>query len=76
MILDEPYDGLDYANRTRVLDFIEFIGSRTATDLIYVTRNKDELLACITQALILAKGKIKAVGEKKQVLGNLMTETG
>jgi len=76
MILDEPCDGLDYANRRKVLEFIEFIGSQTATDLIYVTHHKDELPACITHALVLAKGKIEAVGEKKQVLGSLVTETG
>ena len=51
MILDEPCDGLDYANRRNVLEFIEFIGSQTATDLIYVTHHKDELPPCITHAL-------------------------
>ena len=74
MILDEPCDGLDYANRSKVLDFIEFIGSRTATDLIYVTHHKDELPACITHALVLANGKIVSAGAKEQVLGGLMTE--
>ena len=64
MILDEPCDGLDYANRRKVLEFIEFIGSQTATDLIYVTHHKDELPACITHALVLDKGKIVAAGEK------------
>jgi len=74
MILDEPCDGLDYANRRRVLEFIEFIGSQTATDLIYVTHHKDELPLCITHALVLDKGKITAIGERDQVLGSLMTE--
>jgi ABC-type Na+ transport system ATPase subunit NatA len=27
MILDETCDGLDYAKRRKVLDFVEFIGS-------------------------------------------------
>ncbi len=74
MILDEPCDGLDYANRRKALEFIEFIGSRTATDLIYVTHHKDELPTCITHALVLAGGRIMAVGEKELVLGGLMTE--
>jgi molybdate transport system ATP-binding protein len=74
MILDEPCDGLDYANRRKVLEFIEFIGSQTATDLVYVTHHKDELPACITHALVLDKGKVAAVGEKNAVLGRLMTE--
>jgi molybdate transport system ATP-binding protein len=65
MILDEPCDGLDYTNRRKVLEFIEFIGSKTATDLIYVTHHKDELPACITHALVLDKGKIVVVEEKK-----------
>ena len=76
MILDEPCDGLDYTNRRNVLEFIEFIGSQTATDLLYVTHHRDELPACITHALVLDKGKILSVGEKKQVLGSLMTEAG
>jgi molybdate transport system ATP-binding protein len=72
MILDEPCDGLDYSNRRRVLEFIEWIGSRTATNLIYVTHHKDELPTCITHALVLEEGKIAAVGERKQVLGGAM----
>jgi molybdate transport system ATP-binding protein len=64
MILDEPCDGLDYANRRKVLEFIEFIGSQTATDLIYVTHHRDELPACITHTLVLEKGKIVAAGGK------------
>jgi molybdate transport system ATP-binding protein len=70
MILDEPCDGLDYANRKKVLEFIEFIGSQTATDLIYVTHHKDEIPDCITHALVLNKGKIAAIGQKKEVLGS------
>ena len=76
MILDEPCDGLDYANRRKLQEFIEFIGSQTATDLIYVTHHKDEIPACITHALVLKKGKIAAVGQKNQVLGSLVTEAG
>jgi len=74
LILDEPCDGLDYANRRRVLEFIEFIGSKTATDLIYVTHHKDELPPCITHALVLDNGKVAAVGERKRVLGGLMMD--
>ena len=76
MILDEPCDGLDYANRRNVLEFIEFIGSQTATDLIYVTHHKDELPPCITHALVLDKGQIAAIGERKEVLQSLMIEAG
>ena len=40
---------------------IEFIGSKTATDLIYVTHYKEDLPSCMTHALILDKGKVAAV---------------
>jgi molybdate transport system ATP-binding protein len=76
MILDEPCEGLDYANRRKVLDFIEFIGSQTATDLIYVTHHKNELPPCITHALVLDRGKVVASGNKEQVVGGLMAEAG
>jgi ABC-type molybdenum transport system ATPase subunit/photorepair protein PhrA len=76
MILDEPCDGFDYANRKNILEFIEFIGSRTATNLFYVTHHREELPPCITHALVLDKGKIVAVGEKKQLVGGLLTEAG
>ena len=64
MILDEPCDGLDYANRKRVLEFIEFIGSRTATNLIYVTHHTHEIPSCITHVLVLSMGKVVAAGKK------------
>ena len=65
MILDEPCDGLDYANRRKVLEFVEFIGSQTATDLIYVTHHKDEMPACITHTLMLDRGRVVSIEEKK-----------
>jgi ABC-type molybdenum transport system ATPase subunit/photorepair protein PhrA len=67
-------DGLDYANRRNVLEFIEFIGSRTATNLIYVTHHKEEIPPSITHALVLDKGKIAAIGERKEVLQSLISE--
>jgi molybdate transport system ATP-binding protein len=71
MILDEPCDGLDYANRRNVLELIEFIGSRTATDLIYVTHHKEEIPPCITYALVLDKGKVVAAGKRSEDRGIL-----
>jgi len=63
MILDEPCEGLDYANRRKVLEAIEFIGSRTATNLIYVTHHKEEIPRCITHTLVLEKGRVTYAGE-------------
>ncbi len=56
LILDEPCDGLDSDNRRKLLDLCEYIGSRTATRLIYVTHHEEEIPSCVTHVLKLHKG--------------------
>ena len=58
LMLDEPCDGLDIANRKRLLEILEFIGAETDTNLIYVTHHEQDSLACITNVLRLDQGKI------------------
>jgi len=58
LILDEPCDGLDMDNRTRLLEITEYIGRHTDTNLIYVTLHENEVLPCITHRLKLDRGKI------------------
>jgi molybdate transport system ATP-binding protein len=43
LILDEPFDGLDYRNRARLLKMIEFIGSKTNSTVIITTHREDEI---------------------------------
>ncbi|MGD9972185.1 MAG: ATP-binding cassette domain-containing protein [Desulfatirhabdiaceae bacterium] len=50
LILDEPFEGLDYANRQMLLDLIDDIGKNTETSIIYVTHQRDRL-DCITHKL-------------------------
>lgn len=51
LILDEPCEGLDPANRRTVIDLADHIGRNTPTDLIYVTHYPEELPGCITHKL-------------------------
>jgi len=51
LILDEPCEGLDPANRRAVIDLIDHIGRDTPTDLIYVTHYPEEVPGCITHKL-------------------------
>jgi molybdate transport system ATP-binding protein len=51
LILDEPCQGLDRANRERVLALMEGIGSGPETDLIYVTHHAEEMIPCIDHLL-------------------------
>ncbi len=58
LMLDEPCDGLDPANRDKLLKILNFIGLQTPTNLIYITHRPEESLACITHILHLKRGKI------------------
>ena len=51
LILDEPCQGLDRINRTRILDAIDVIGCHGETNIIYVTHYPDEIPACMTNML-------------------------
>jgi molybdate transport system ATP-binding protein len=55
LVLDEPCQGLDRANKKVVLELVDRIGSQTPTHLIYVTHHPDEIPACITHVLRLEK---------------------
>jgi molybdate transport system ATP-binding protein len=59
LVLDEPCQGLDPANRARVLDLIDRIvdGAGVGADLIYVSHHRDELPRCLTHLLELPEGK-------------------
>ncbi len=58
LILDEPCNGLDPANRKRLLNMLEVIGQTPATNLLYVSHRPDEIPACITHRLYIKNGKI------------------
>ena len=51
LILDEPCQGLDYANRKKILDLVDYIAMNTEVHILYVTHHLDESLACINRIL-------------------------
>jgi len=52
LILDEPCQGLDDANRQLVLGFIELLAQQKQTTLLYVTHHEGDLLPCFDQRLV------------------------
>ena len=58
LVLDEPCQGLDAANRDRVLHLVEAIGEYTASSLIYVSHHRDALPRIITHVLRLEAGRV------------------
>jgi len=53
LILDEPCQGLDPANRRVIIDLVDTIGGETPTQILYVTHHEYELPACLTRILLL-----------------------
>jgi molybdate transport system ATP-binding protein len=57
LILDEPCQGLDRANRQRILDAIEVVGNHSKTNIVYVTHYPHEIPACMTHMLQFEKAQ-------------------
>ena len=51
LVLDEPCQGLDPANRRRILDLVDVIGRQHHTQVLYVSHHPEEMPACITHHL-------------------------
>ncbi|MGD9349190.1 MAG: ATP-binding cassette domain-containing protein [Desulfobacterales bacterium] len=65
LILDEPLQGLDIKNKTKLRNVLDYIGYHTPTHLIYVPEQQAEQLNCITHVLQMDRGKavqIKSFG--------------
>jgi molybdate transport system ATP-binding protein len=81
LLLDEPCQGLDGANRARVLGAVEAIAARGLTGVVYVTHREDEWPACITHRLTLHDGRASVsvhkghLGVQAGVLGPLKSST-
>lgn len=57
LLLDEPCEGLDFANRRKIGEIIEFIGRHTPSTVVYATVDKDDILPCIKHQLYLDGGR-------------------
>jgi molybdate transport system ATP-binding protein len=81
LLLDEPCQGLDGANRARVLAAVEAVAARGLTGVVYVTHRADEWPACITHRLTLRDGQASVsvhkgpLGVQAGVLGPLESST-
>ena len=58
LVFDEPCQGLDLANRDRILRLAEALGDHTASGLIYVSHHRDALPGTITHLLRLEEGRV------------------
>ncbi len=54
LVLDEPCQGLDPANRKRILALVDLIGTQPQTQVLYVSHHPAEVPTCITHHLDLS----------------------
>jgi molybdate transport system ATP-binding protein len=62
LILDEPCQGLDAAQRHTVLAVTDRIVAETGASLIFVTHHADEIPRCLTHELRLGAGRVSKAG--------------
>ena len=62
LILDEVCQGLDAANRQRVLGLLQVVGAASGCSLVYITHHPDEWLPCLTHVLHLHEGAATYAG--------------
>jgi len=55
LILDEPCEGLDRANRDMIMQILDHIGTNTGTHLLYVTHREEDIPVCMTHRLAFEK---------------------
>jgi molybdate transport system ATP-binding protein len=58
LVLDEPCQGLDGPNKTRILQVVDAIGKQLDTSIIYVTHDTDQLPQVITRIMRLNGGRV------------------
>jgi molybdate transport system ATP-binding protein len=58
LLLDEPCQGLDAAQRDRLLGIVDGLARDTALAVVFVTHHPDERPSCITHRLSLRAGRI------------------
>lgn len=62
LILDEPCQGLDAAQRRTLLAMVDRVVDQTPASLIFVTHHADELPRCITHLMRLNAGCVRQAG--------------
>lgn len=68
LILDEPCQGLDDHQTQQFIDIVNALVQHHERTLIYVSHRKDQVPACINQALLISNGQASSVSLNNQPL--------
>ena len=78
LILDEPTAGLDPKGRDSILTMLEELHSRDHITILMVSHSMDDMARLASRLLVMAEGKIAAVGSPREIFSRpeLMTSIG
>lgn len=68
LLLDEPLAALDLMRREQILDWLKGVQRQSGTAMVYVTHSLDELACLADTAVILAQGRVAAIGAPEDAL--------
>jgi len=68
ILMDEPLAALDAARRDEILPFLERLHAESATPVIYVSHNVDEICRLCDHLAVMDGGRVVADGELQEVL--------
>jgi molybdate transport system ATP-binding protein len=68
LLLDEPLASLDLESRAQILPYLEAVQRALSVPMLYVTHAPNELSRIASHVVLLADGKVKAVGPLNELL--------
>lgn len=71
MLMDEPLSALDGKRKREIIPYIERVAHEFAVPILYVTHSIEEVSRLASQMLLIAQGRIAAVGTVAAVLERL-----
>tara|TARA_S200000501_G_scaffold190210_1_gene179057 strand:+ start:44291 stop:45358 length:1068 start_codon:yes stop_codon:yes gene_type:complete len=71
LLLDEPLSALDESNKKEIFPYLKLINKNLNLPVIYVTHDRNEIIALTDIIILLDHGKIKATGQIKDLFSSL-----
>ena len=76
IILDEPTNDLDPANRKTLWDLLKYLKEKLGLSILLVTHNTYEAEAAVDRVVIISEGKVLTEGSIAQLIDNSNLQTG
>ena len=69
LLMDEPLASLDATRKAEILPFIEQLRDKLRLPIVYVSHDMGEIVRLADTVVLLADGRVTAIGSAEQVLG-------